>query len=492
MAEFYGIDLGTTYSCIAYIDSDDIVQVVSNPKGDLTTPSVVSLDDKGKWTVGKAAKSRLGSDPDNTVAFIKREMSTPGYTVTLQGKSYTPVDISAKILEHLVEFANKKRKDEDGLPPIKDVVITVPAYFGSMERERTKEAGIKAGLNVLQLINEPTAAALSYGRKQNNDKKLMVYDLGGGTFDVTIMEFKSGVANTLASRGDHHLGGADWDRAIVDYALEQIGSKWDNLDKSNQGMMMISAEEAKKTLTDEDEYVLTFNHKGLQNVTISRSEFEKRTEMLMEKTKMLVEEAMEMAGLKPHDIDEVLLVGGSSRMPMVENMVGKLYPNSEVKLVDPDRAVAKGAAMTAAQNDKGYVEGGLILGKDKGSRSYGIQALNDEGNPYVHNLILLNDDMVVSKKFDQFSTAKDNQTQINMNFYESECEYEEMDVDPSCEIPELHDNQVISWGRPVPKHTPVSISVERDKSGLVRVFVECSGAKGEFVLDPTRRGMIKR
>lgn len=166
MSEFYGIDLGTTYSCIAIIGDDDIVNVISNPKGDLTTPSVVALDDKGKWVVGKAAKSKLGSDPDNVVAFIKREMSNAGFKCKLQGKEFTPVDISSQILKHLVDFANKKRIDEDGKQPIKDVVITVPAYFGKLERDRTKEAGEKAGLNVLQLVNEPTAAALSYGRSQ--------------------------------------------------------------------------------------------------------------------------------------------------------------------------------------------------------------------------------------------------------------------------------------------------------------------------------------
>lgn len=492
MSEFYGIDLGTTYSCIATIDSDDLVTVISNPKGDLTTPSVVAIDDKGKVIVGKSAKSKLGSDPDNVIAFIKREMSNANFTCRLQGKEYTPVDISSMILKHMVEFANEKRKNEDGKDPIYDVVITVPAYFGKLERDRTMEAGKKAGLNVLQLINEPTAAALSYGRNQKDDKKLLVYDLGGGTFDVSIMEFTNHVANTLSTRGDHHLGGADWDRAIVDYALEQVGGKWDDLDKPTRGMLMNAAEDAKKNLTDEDECTLTFNFKGIQQVKITRSDFEARTRMLMQKTKLLVEEALDAASLKPFDIDEVILVGGSSRMAMVMDMVQGLFPDSEVKLVDPDRAVAKGAALTAAQDEKGYVQGGLTLGKDKGSRAYGIEVVDDKGNPYVANLIMLNDDLELTNTFDEFVTAGNNQTMLEMHFYESECEYDRMDIDPSLEIPAIGDNQNVDWGKPVPKGTPISIRVSRDKSGQVKMFIACSGAQREFVMDTARKGMARR
>ena len=213
--EFYGIDLGTTYSCIATIDSDDLVTVIPNKKGALTTPSAVYFDDDNKMQVGKAAKAHLADKPENTVVFIKREMSNPDYKVTINGKSYDPVQISSFILRHLVDFANEKRKNEEGKDPINDVVITVPAYFGKMERDRTEAAGKMAGLNVLQLINEPSAAALSYGRKQQSDKNLLVYDLGGGTFDVSILEFKTGIADVLSTRGDHHLGGVDWDKALA-------------------------------------------------------------------------------------------------------------------------------------------------------------------------------------------------------------------------------------------------------------------------------------
>ena len=483
MAEFYGIDLGTTYSCISVINEEtEQPEVISNPKGDMTTPSVVYIDDKGKVVVGKSAKSKLGSDPDNTVAFIKREMSTEGYTRKLQGKEYNPSEISSMILKHLVEFANKKRRDEDGKDPISDVVITVPAYFGRVERERTAEAGKLAGLNVLQLINEPTAAALSYGHKQNDDKTLMVYDLGGGTFDVTIMKFHGGIADTLSSRGNHKLGGADWDRAIVDIALEKEGLNWDKLNKAEQGMLMIQAEDTKQALTDDDDCNITFNVKGIHSPNISRTEFESRTSSLMMQTQMLVEEALDAAHLKPSDIDEVILVGGSSRMPMVNDMVHQIVPDAEIKLVDPDRAVAKGAALTALQNEKGSI-GGLMLGNDKGSRAYGIRTLSENNTPIVVNVIMLNDDLIIENRQVEFFTASNGQDTVELHFYESTCEDEVMEVDDDLEIRAKGGNNTVTWGKPVPKGTLVAVTVNRDKSGIVTIKVRCSGAEGTFEME---------
>lgn len=500
MSEFYGIDLGTTYSCIAIIDQDEIVNVVTNPKGELTTPSVVALDDKGKWIVGKAAKSRLGSDPDNVIAFIKREMPNPDYKCHLQGKTFTPEEISAQILKHLVDFANKKRVDEDGLQPIHDVVITVPAYFGALEIKRTLDAGKMAGLNVLKLVHEPTAAALSYGRNQKEDKTLLVYDLGGGTFDVSIMKFENYIADVLSTKGDHHLGGADWDRAIVDYALEQIGAKWDDLDKATQGMLMNAAEETKKIISDpdEEESTLTFNYNGVRNVVIKRSDFEKRTRNLLLRTKGYVEEALNAVrpnGFTPADIDEVILVGGSSFMPMVSKLMEEMFPDSEVKIVNPNLSVAKGAALTALQKakenagDTSGVKGALYFRTDKGSRAYGLQVMSDNGL-IIQNLITVNDDLKIHREFD-FSTYSDGQTKVELHFFESESEYEVMDIDPSLEIPAKGGNQSVSWGKPVPKGTLVKAIVDRDDSGDVRVFVSCSGAQGEFILDPLGKGKIK-
>lgn len=478
--EFYGIDLGTTYSCIATIDSDDLVTVIPNKKGALTTPSAVYFDDDNKMQVGKAAKAHLADKPENTVVFIKREMSNPNYTVTINGKTYDPVQISSFILRHLVDFANEKRMNEEGKDPIKDVVITVPAYFGKMERDRTEAAGKMAGLNVLQLINEPSAAALSYGRKQQSDKNLLVYDLGGGTFDVSILEFKTGIADVLSTRGDHHLGGVDWDKALAEIALKKCGgSSFDSLKPSEQGMMLIAAEECKQELSDEDSAVMTFKYKGIQTVEITRSEFEAATLPLMMKTKLLLDEALEAAQMSPSDIDEVILVGGSSKMPMVSNVVKDIL-GCQPKLVDPDMAVAKGAALTAAQADKGYVEGALMMGRDKGSRAYGMKVqMDDYGRQFsVCNLILRNDDQEIHREFDSFRTAMEGQTMLEFHFYESECEDEYMDVDPDLEIKGRQDT--ITWGRPVPKGTPITIVIDRDKSGRVKVFAECQGARGEF------------
>ena len=478
--EFYGIDLGTTYSCIATIDSDDLVTVIPNKKGALTTPSAVYFDDDNKMQVGKSAKAHLADKPENTVVFIKREMSNPDYAVTINGKTYDPVQISSFILRHLVDFANEKRMNEEGKDPIKDVVITVPAYFGKMERDRTEAAGKMAGLNVLQLINEPSAAALSYGRKQQSDKNLLVYDLGGGTFDVSILEFKTGIADVLSTRGDHHLGGVDWDKALADIALKKCGgSSFDSLKPSEQGMMLIAAEECKQELSDEDSAVMTFKYKGIQTVEITRSEFESATLPLMMKTKLLLDEALEAAQMTASDIDEVILVGGSSKMPMVSKVVKDIL-GCQPKIVDPDMAVAKGAALTAAQADKGYVEGAMMMGRDKGSRAYGMKVqMDDYGRQFsVYNLILRNDDQEVHREFDSFRTASEGQTMLEFHFYESECEDEYMDVDPDLEIKGRKDS--ITWGRPVPKGTPIKIVIDRDKSGRVKVFAECQGARGEF------------
>lgn len=487
MSEFYGIDLGTTYSCIATIDSDDMVTVIPNTlTGSLTTPSVVAFDDEGKLLVGKAAKNNLGNKPENTIALIKREMSNKDYSRTIFGKTYDPVEISSYILKYLVDFANQKRKDEDGKDPIYDVVITVPAYFGELERDRTKAAGRKAGLNVLQLISEPTAAALAYGRKQQANKKMLVYDLGGGTFDVSILEIKNGIMNTLATTGDHHLGGADWDRTIIDFALEKIGTTYDKLTAQEQGMMMLAAEDCKQTLTSQDKATLQFAYKGIKNVDITRQEFESMTASLMERTMLLIDEAFDLANMSLGDIDEVIMVGGSSRMPMVKAAV-KEKLKKEPKLIDPDQVVAKGAALTAAQNAKGDVRSAILMGKDKGSRAYGMATylIKEENNIQkeyhcVCNLIMRNDDLVVHKEFDNFKTKSEGQTRVDFHFYENESTENYLDINPDQELKGRND--YIDWGYPAPKGTPIKIIVERDTSGTVKVFAECKGAKGEFVI----------
>ena len=497
---FYGIDLGTTYSCIATIDSDENVTVLPNSlTGRLTMPSAVSFDDDGKVLVGEAAKKQLGNKPENTFVFIKREMSNPDFKREVLGKVYDPVQISSYILKELVDSANRKRKDEEGLDPILDVVITVPAYFGNLERERTKEAGKLAGLNVIQVINEPTAAALSYGKRNKTDKKLLVYDLGGGTFDVSIMEVKNHIINTLVSHGDHRLGGADWDRALVDFVLAKIGAKYDDLEPNEQGMMMLAAEDAKQLLTPQEKTTLQFVYNGIQNVEITREEFEAVTEDLLNRTMMLVDETFDIYNkdaktkLSEKDIDEVLLVGGSSRMPMVMKVVKEKF-GENVKLIDPDLAVAKGAALTALQDETGSIKNGLMLGKDKGSRAYGMKAFDERDKEVVFTLIKRNDDLEIerSSKKDglNFYTHEEGQSSLEFHFYEYESTQDRVELSDATELEGRGGN--ISWGRPVPKGTPVDIIVRRDKSGTVRVFAECMGAKGEFVLVSAGVGMASR
>ena len=478
---FYGIDLGTTYSCIATIDSDEIVTVIPHKlTGELTVPSAVSVDEDGTILVGRAAKNQLGNKPENTVVFIKREMSTDNYKRTIQGHDYDQVEISSLILKELVDKANEKRADEEGLDPIYDVVITVPAYFGAKERARTEAAGKMAGLNVLQLINEPTAAALAYGKKNQANKTIIVYDLGGGTFDVSIMKIKNGLMEPLASHGDHHLGGADWDRVIIDYALKQIGANFEQLTPREQGMMTLAAEDTKKTLTSQEKATLQFSYKGIQTVEITREDFEQLTLDLMDRTMMLVDETLEMAGVTPQQIDEVLLVGGSTFMPMVKTAVSDKF-GKQPKMADPNLAVAKGAALTAIQSEKGYIETGITLTKDKGTRAYGFNCFVPERDRVmILNVIMRNDDLEIRRVEEGITTLSDGQTCVEFHFYENDSTEKYLDVDPALEL--QGKGGKIEWGKPVPAGTPIDIIVERDKSGCVRVFAQCMGAKGEFEL----------
>ncbi len=480
MDEFYGIDLGTTNSCIAIIDEDDSVTVVTNLEGQLTTPSVVAFDENDQPYVGTAAKANMANDPDRTVSFIKREMSNNEYSRRIGRIDINPIDISAEILKKLVGDANQKRRDEEGKDPITKVVITVPAYFGNAERERTLEAGKRAGLEVISLINEPTAAALSFGKKNRQNRTILVYDLGGGTFDVSIMKIQNGVMDTLATNGNHHLGGVDWDEAIVDYVLLKEGfnvtcQDLKQNDMATYGALIIAAEEAKKILSTKDKTTIRYNYKGIHNTEITVAEFEERTSSKMDMTESLIDEAMNMAG-NPK-LDDVILVGGSSRMPMVKKFIEKKF-NISVRLFEPDLSVAKGAALFAAQEEKGYTDNAIQMGTDKGSASYGMSS-HVNGKEVICNLILLNDDLVVRKSFDNFSTLNDGQTGVALNFYQNRVNEDQ------CELymGELLQSGSVDWGYPVPKSTPLSIVVERGKDGIVKVHVEIENKKADFVIN---------
>lgn len=480
MEEFYGIDLGTTNSCIAIIDEDDSVTVVTNMEGQLTTPSVVAYDEDGTPYVGTAAKANMANDPERTVSFIKREMSNDDYRRRIGNININPIDVSAEILKKLVGDANQKRQDEEGKDPINKVVITVPAYFGNAERTRTMEAGKRAGLEVISLINEPTAAALSFGIKNKQNRTILVYDLGGGTFDVSIMKIWNGVMDTLATNGNHQLGGVDWDEKLADYVLqkENFNVTCNDLkanDMATYGSLVIGAEDAKKILTTKEKTTLRYNYKGVHNTEITREEFEDLTAELMGMTDQIIDVAMEMAG-NPK-IDDVLLVGGSSRMPMVKSFVEKKFGVTP-RVFEPDLAVAKGAALYAAQEEKGYTEVGIQLGNDKGSASYGVAAYVG-GKEMVCNLILMNDDLCVNKSFDEFCTRADGQTSVHIAFYESRVN------EDVCELymAQLLQEGDIEWGRPVPKGTPLKYVVERGKDGIIKVHAEIQGRSADFEIN---------
>ena len=506
MGKYYGIDLGTTYSCIAVVDGDAETpnpEVIMNQKTQkFVVPSVVRITDKldengeNVVQVGDQAKNNFGADPENTVAFIKRSMSDPNYKRTIRGKDYTPEQISSLILKHLVNMANEQRRQvEENAEPIYDVVITKPAYFAELETRRTMEAGKLAGLNVIRLVNEPTAAALSYGQRQSSDKTLLVYDLGGGTFDVTVMRFQNKVANVLSTDGDKQLGGYNWDMALVKHVLGKVGGTFEELSLSDQNRILKTAEEVKKQLSDLEEYLFAFNYKGMQEVNVTQEDFDKCTEKLLGDTEKMVRSALKKANLQEDSIDEVLLIGGSTHMPQVRRCVEKLFPNSEVKDdVNPERAVALGAAVLAWQesNETGggiSKDSGVKMEGDKNPYSYGVQAYNTSGKLKIFNLIKAQENLEIERTDDAFYTSEDGMTHIRLHFYQAKSTEYEMELSKGDEIYAegneggLHpEKQDVSWGVPVPKGSPVVYRVKRDKNGMVRVFVECCGAKGEFKL----------
>lgn len=482
MKDVYGIDLGTTNSCIAVIGDDGQPEVIKNLDDQFTTPSVVFHDETGEAYVGVEAKSMMGGDIKRTVAFIKREMSNSKYSREIDGEKITPITESALILKKVVDDANEQRSYE-GKPAIHKAVITVPAYFGNEERERTRQAAEIAGIEVIGLLNEPTAAALSYGTKGLEGKTFMVYDLGGGTFDVSIMRMKNGKLDTLATNGDHRLGGVDWDIRLIDHALQkkQLGVTYDDIkDDRDVGKLLMNAEICKKLLSRTEKATMKFVYRRKQNfIEISRGVFEELTEDLVDNTIDIVEYAKRMAREPIDHIDEIILVGGSSYMPMIKKRLLKEYPGCNIRLdnLEPDRAVAKGAAIHAA-NLSGSAETSVELGEDMASRSYGIYCLSD-GEPVIANLVKRTDPMVFSGSSD-FSTSAEGQTSVMASVYEN------LSIDDHCDVNKatLIESKELSWGFEVPKDTPVIAHVNRDKDGLISISVECQGRKVNFVIRP--------
>ena len=417
MSKIIGIDLGTTNSCVSVMEGGEAT-VIPNAEGHRTTPSVVAFSKTGERMVGQVAKRQAVTNPDRTISSIKREMGSD-YKVTIDGKKYTPQEISAMILQKLKADAEAYLGE-----PVTEAVITVPAYFTDAQRQATKDAGKIAGLDVKRIINEPTAAALAYGLDKETDQKIMVYDLGGGTFDVSVLEIGDGVIEVLATAGNNRLGGDDFDQCITNYLVEEF-KKSDGIDLSGDRVAMQRLKEAAEkakielsgvTSTNINLPYITADATGPKHldVTLTRAKFNELTAHLVEKTAGPVRQAMSDAGITASDLTKVLLVGGSSRVPAVQEMVKKLTGKEGFKGINPDECVADGAAI------QGGVLGGDVAGVvllDVTPLSLGIETLGG-----VCTKLIERNTTIPTKKSQVFSTAADNQTSVEVNVLQGERE----------------------------------------------------------------------
>ena len=417
MSKIIGIDLGTTNSCVSVMEGGEAT-VIPNAEGHRTTPSVVAFSKTGERMVGQVAKRQAVTNPDRTISSIKREMGSD-YKVTIDGKKFTPQEISAMILQKLKADAEAYLGE-----PVTEAVITVPAYFTDAQRQATKDAGKIAGLDVKRIINEPTAAALAYGLDKETDQKIMVYDLGGGTFDVSVLEIGDGVIEVLATAGNNRLGGDDFDQCITNYLVQEF-KKSDGIDLSGDRVAMQRLKEAAEkakielsgvTSTNINLPYITADATGPKHldVTLTRAKFNELTAHLVEKTAGPVRQAMSDAGITASDLTKVLLVGGSSRVPAVQEMVKKLTGKEGFKGINPDECVADGAAI------QGGVLGGDVAGVvllDVTPLSLGIETLGG-----VCTKLIERNTTIPTKKSQVFSTAADNQTSVEVNVLQGERE----------------------------------------------------------------------
>jgi molecular chaperone DnaK len=459
-----GIDLGTTNSAFAVMEGGD-PEIITNEEGDRTTPSVVAYDD-GELLVGKPAKNQAVQNPEQTVASIKRHMGEEDYTVELGDDEYTPEEISARILQKI------KRDAEEYLGhDLEKAVITVPAYFNDRQRQATKDAGEIAGFEVERIVNEPTAASMAYGLDEDQDQTVLVYDLGGGTFDVSILDLGGGVYEVVATNGDNDLGGDDWDHAIIDHLADTFEDEHGiDLRDDRQALQRLTeaAEEAKIELSSRKETTVnlpfvTATDSGPVHLEqdITRATFESITEDLIERTVGPTEQALEDAGLSEDDIDEVILVGGSTRMPQVQEKVEELVGQEPKKNVNPDEVVALGAA----------VQGGVLSGEvddivlvDVTPLSLGIEVKGG-----LFERLIEKNTAIPTTASKVFTTAADNQTSVQIRVFQGEREIANEN--------ELLGDFHLTGIPPAPAGTPqIEVTFEIDADGIVNVEAEDQGS----------------
>ena len=467
MSKIIGIDLGTTNSCVAVMEGGEPV-VIANSEGARTTPSVVGFTKTGDRLVGQVAKRQAITNPDNTVSSIKRQMGTD-HKVTLNGKEYTPQQVSAMILQKLKADAEAYLGET-----VTEAVITVPAYFNDSQRQATKDAGTIAGLNVRRIINEPTAAALAYGVDKEDDQKVMVYDLGGGTFDVSIIEMGDGVTEVLATNGDTHLGGDDFDQRIIDWMADAFQTENGidlRKDKMAAQRLKEAAEKAKIELSSAMSSqinlpFITADATGPKHLdmTLTRAKFNELTADLVDRTMSPVRKALQDAGLRPSDLKKVLMVGGSTRIPAVYDAVKKELNCEPFKGINPDECVAVGAAIQGGVL-QGDVKGLLLL--DVTPLSLGIETLGG-----VCTKIIDRNTTIPTHKSQVFSTAADNQPSVEVNVLQGEREF----ARDNKSLGVFHLDGIAPAPRGVPQ---IEVTFDIDANGIVKVSAKDLGTGKE-------------
>lgn len=455
-----GIDLGTTNCAVAYMNENNIAEIIPNKEGNRTTPSVILYED-GTFIVGEVAKDDSVDNSDNIVQFVKRQIGNPVYKNSFGGKEYTPEELSAIILKRLKEDAENYLGK-----PVTEAVITVPAYFDDAQRKATIDAGAIAGLNVLKIINEPTAAALAYASNDSKPQKILVYDLGGGTFDVTLMSYSNEEIRVIATEGNRALGGFDFDNAIITYISDKFEQLYNiDLEDDDEAYqdLRLKAEQAKKTLTSRGKTTITISSEGNKlKEEITQELFKDMTSNLIERTYLIIDDVLKEAGVQSSEVDKILLIGGSTRMPAVEEMIIEKFGIEPSKDINPDEAVAIGAAIQGSLIDDMASVADTSYNKtviDVNSHGLGIVANNDEGISSNTILIPRNTEIPTKVK-ETFYTVEENQDSVNLRITEGDS----MDLEEVKIIGES-----IMTLNPRPANSPIDIVISYDKDAIIQV-----------------------